>query len=95
MVYWFANDDGATEHLPYDARQYTTDRDYLASLIAEITAHDEPIWPLTPDVRQCRFCNYRSLCERGVKAGFLDDLDKDLELNEPDIDLEQIAEIEF
>jgi hypothetical protein len=46
-------------------------------------------------VRQCRFCNYRSLCDRGVKAGFLVDLERDLEPEEIEIDLEQIAEIEF
>jgi hypothetical protein len=24
---------------------------------------------LTDDVRRCRFCRYRSLCDRGVEAG--------------------------
>jgi CRISPR/Cas system-associated exonuclease Cas4 (RecB family) len=95
MVYWFANDGGATERFPYDAAQYTADRGYLAGLIAEIAARDEEIWPLTPDVRQCRFCNYRSLCERGVKPGFLGEFEDDLEPDEVEIDLEQVAEIEF
>ena len=47
------------------------------------------------DERLCRFCNYRSLCERGVEAGFLADLKDDLEMDDLEIDLEQIAEIEF
>ncbi len=100
MVYWFAGFGGATERFPYDADQHAADGAWLTSLIAEIVARQEEIWPLTPDERQCRFCNYRSLCERGVKPGFLGDLDDDPEgqsgaLLPPEIDLEQIAEIEF
>jgi hypothetical protein len=95
MIYWFADHGGATERFAYDAAQHAADGDYLVDLVAEIAARDEEIWPLTPDLRRCRFCNYRSLCERGVKAGFLGEYDRDLELPEVEIDLEQIAEIEF
>jgi CRISPR/Cas system-associated exonuclease Cas4 (RecB family) len=95
MVYWLATFGGDTERFPYDANQHAADGDYLADLLARITAHQESIWPLTPDERHCRFCNYRSLCERGVKPGFLADLEDDLEPEEPEIDLEQIAEIAF
>jgi hypothetical protein len=95
MVYWFANQGGAIERFPYDAEQHATDRRYLGDLIGEIAIEQGEIWPLTPDTRQCRFCNYRSLCERGVKAGFLEDLDNDLEPDQIEIDLEQIAEISF
>jgi len=95
MIYWFAEFGGAIERFPYDADQHTADGDYLAGLIAEIAAHSEPIWPLTPDERRCRFCNYRSLCERGVTAAFLEELEDDLVLPEVMIDLEQIAEVAF
>jgi len=95
MIYWFAEFGGAIECFPYDADQHAADCDYLAGLIAEIAAHSEPIWPLTPDERRCRFCNYRSLCERGATAAFLEDLEDDLELPEVVIDLEQIAEVAF
>ena len=95
MIYWFAEFGGVTERFPYDAEQHTADGDYLAGLIAEIAAHSEPIWPLTPDERRCRFCNYRSLCERGVTAAFLNELEDDLEPAEVTIDLEQIAEVAF
>jgi hypothetical protein len=95
MVYWFAADNGATQHFPYEAHQHSADHDYLSNLIAEITARQESIWPLTTDERLCRFCNYRSLCERGVKAGLLEELDDDPEPIEPEIDLEQVAEIAF
>jgi hypothetical protein len=95
MVYWFAPSGGRTERFPYDAEQHAAGRESLQDLIVEIAGHREATWPLTPDERHCRFCNYRSLCERDVKPGFLEDLEDDLEMSEPEIDLEQIAEIEF
>ncbi len=94
MIYWFA-EDGATERFPYDADRYSADRHDLSHLIEEIMAHQEPLWPLTPDVHHCRFCTYRSLCERGVRAGFSGDLEDDLEFLDLETDLEQIAETEF
>jgi CRISPR/Cas system-associated exonuclease Cas4 (RecB family) len=95
MVYCFAERGGSTERLAYDAEQHAAAHGYLADLLTEIAARGEGIWPLTPNERHCRFCNYRSLCERGVKPGFLDDLDDDVELAGFEIDLEQIAEVEF
>jgi hypothetical protein len=95
MVYWFAAFGGATERFPYDSGQYASDREYLRQLVLEIAARQESTWTLTSDERRCRFCNYRSLCERDVVPGFLEELDEDLELAEISIDLEQVAEIEF
>lgn len=94
MVYWFAS-SGNTERFSYSADQYAADRDYLAGLIQEIAARPKSIWPLTPDERQCRFCNYRSLCERDVKPAFLEEVDDDVEPPPTEIDLEQVAEIAF
>ncbi len=95
MCYWFANDGGQVERLAYDAGQHDADCSYLADLIDGISAQQQSIWPLTADVRKCRFCNYRSLCERGVTPGFFQDLEDDIEPTPLEIDLEQIAEIEF
>ena len=98
MIYWFAGAGGAVERFAYDTEQLAIDHAYLVELVsrvAEAAGELESIWPLTADERRCRFCNYRSLCERGVKAGFLGDMDEDHDLPELQIDLEQIAEIEF
>ncbi len=98
MVYWFAAHGGHTERFAYDSAQHAADRQVLAALAAEIAARrerDEAIWPLTPDREQCRFCSYRSLCERGVKAGSLENLEDDVESLDIEIDLEQVAEVEF
>jgi len=100
MVYWFAEQAGAAERFAYDADQHAAALESLARLIAEIAQMDGEIWPLTPDVQKCSFCNYRSLCERGVKAGFMEGLDDVVEpseqiMNVENLRLEQIAEIEF
>jgi CRISPR/Cas system-associated exonuclease Cas4 (RecB family) len=95
MVYWYAEFDGATECFPYDAVQYASDHESLAGLIGEITSRTEEIWPLTDDAGRCRFCRYRSLCDRGARPGFFGDLDEDIEPTEFQIDLEQIAEVAF
>lgn len=95
MVYWFASSGGSTQRFPYTADQHAADRDYLSGLITEIIAYQEALWPLTDNTALCRFCNYRSLCDRGVTAGFLEDAYDHLDGEELDIDLEQIAEIEF
>lgn len=95
MVYWFAGHSGHTERFAYDVAQHAADGEYLAGLAAEIVNRQDPIWPLTPDRQQCRFCNYRSLCERGAKAGSLANLEDDIETLDIEIDLEQVAEVEF
>jgi hypothetical protein len=95
MVYWFAQSSGDTRRFAYDGPQYVADGEYLSVLVRQIAGHREKIWPLTDDERHCRFCKYRSLCDRGVSAGLLEELDDDLEMDEIEIDLEQIAEIEF
>jgi hypothetical protein len=97
MVYWFAEFDGETECFGYDAAGHEASRAYLERLIAEIDSQRVDVWPLTLDERLCRHCNYRSLCDRGVMPGFADDLDDDLafDLSDLEIDLQQIAEIEF
>ncbi len=95
MIYWFAQSNGATERFAYDEIRHSAALACLGDLILETAACAEPIWPLTDDQDQCRFCNYRSLCERGVSAAFIDELEDDLEPIESLIDLEQIAEVEF
>lgn len=92
MVYWFAEYPAQPEVLAYDSAQYAADEDYLHRLVAEIEGRGEEIWPLTDDERKCRFCTYRSLCERGIAAGVaeLDEVEAEL-----DVDLSNIDEIAY
>lgn len=99
MVYWFAGFPDRPERFVYSADQYAEDGALLAGLTeqaAALSLRDEP-FPLTPDESMCRFCVYRSLCNRGVAAGDLAELDfddSDLPL-ELDIDFEQVAEVAY
>jgi RecB family exonuclease len=98
MVYWFANFPQDPERFPYDAAQYEVDDHYLASLIEEIKDLGDEDFPLTPQERRCRYCPYRSLCQRGVRAGSFDEMEDELEWGDDFdvvLDFEQIAEIEY
>lgn len=99
MVYWFAEHPDNPERFTYDTDQYQADREYLVSLVKEIKGRT--VFDLTTETRRCRFCTYRSLCERGISAGGLDELETleddvavegEFDLN---FDFDQIAEVEF
>lgn len=96
MVYWYAAHRGKTLTIPYDGAEVAADEARLLALVNEINIR--PDFPLTPDVQKCRFCVYRSLCNRGTRAGAFADYDSDTDhegLTDFTIDLDQIAEIEF
>jgi CRISPR/Cas system-associated exonuclease Cas4 (RecB family) len=96
MIYWFAQHPTQPAVLPYSAAQHTDDAAHLADLVARITAHTEREWPLTPDERHCRFCTYRSLCERGVLPGPLAEFDADEALDlGAEFEFEEVEEIEY
>lgn len=106
MVYWFANFPDDPERFTYDAAQYDADSDYLASLIEEIKElalspskglRDDD-FALTAQEQRCRYCPYRSLCRRGVRAGPFDEAEDEPEWGEDSeivLDLKQIVEIEY
>lgn len=100
MLYWFTHTPDQPEIFSYSLEQYQADREVLTRTIAEIAAAGPADFPLTPDEQRCRFCVYRSLCDRGVTAGGLEELPglpdelPDLALD-ASLDFDQIAEIEF
>lgn len=98
MIYWFAAEPQNPEHFLYSTDQYNLDHQFLTELVNEIEAASKSIFPLTSDDRTCRFCKYRSLCERGISAGFMDEVGEE-EIIEGerimDIDFEQISEIPY
>jgi len=73
MVYWFADYPEELAHFAYDAARCEADEAYLTSLIEEIAELGDVDFPLTTQERRCKFCPYRSLCQRGVRAGTLDE----------------------
>ena len=101
MIYWYADYPFEPAPFIYSVSQHKRDWEALTGLINEISNHRH--FPLTGDERKCACCPYRSYCNRGRKAGTLDELaDEDVlvpaqetELTGTDINFEQIAEIEF
>jgi len=99
MVYWFAEYPDDPQRFAYDTAQYEADEAYLSSLIGEIVGRiDNSSYPLTTQERRCRYCPYRSLCQRGIRAGAFDEIEDELEPGgefDVALDFEQIAEIEY
>jgi hypothetical protein len=103
MVYWFADHPDRPERLQYSRGEYDADGQYLAALIAEIRHTNEDEFFLTDDIRRCRFCPYRSLCDRGVEAGESDAASPEEGSGADDaptdwgsaFDFEQVAEIAY
>jgi len=75
MVYWFTDFPEQPVSFSYDDADFQTDQLYLESMISVISSCDEPEFRKTEDPRMCRFCVYRSLCERGEQAGNMEELE--------------------
>jgi hypothetical protein len=53
-------------------------------------------YPLTEDRQKCLFCTYRSYCERGIRAGDVEQAEAEIEAEDLfDVNFEQIGEIAF
>lgn len=102
MVYWFANFPDRPERLAYSRAQAQADEAWLHGLVERIAllAATTDDFPLTSDENQCRFCVYRSLCQRGVQAGSAahagEDDYRDYEADTTlELDFEQITEVAY
>lgn len=95
LLYWFAEAPGEPEVFPYSRALHEENREYLSGLVHEVLGRRQEIWTLTEDTRQCEFCVYRSLCERGVKAGDYREVDTEVDTFDFDIDLDNVEEIAF
>ncbi len=94
MVYWFAEFPSDPVTFQYDEAQLRRDQAALETIVAEISEARD--FPMTDDERMCRFCVYRSYCDRGSQAGDWQEAEIDSETNARfDVNFEQIPEIEF
>ena len=99
MIYWFSDFPNEPARFAYTSMQYKRDWDTLLKLSDEIIlqqAQDASSYPLTDDRTKCSYCPYRSYCERGVRAGDVDQAETEMEAEELfDVNFEQIGEIAF
>ena len=94
MVYWFADFPNEPARFTYTSAQYKRDWDTLVKLADEI--HSASSHPLTDDRTKCSYCSYRSYCDRGVRAGDVEQAEAETEAEELfNVNFEQIGEIAF
>lgn len=96
MIYWQANSPEAPIVFDYSTDAYNADKLYLGKLVSEIQAFEPGDFLRTSDHHRCKFCIYRSLCDRGDSAGLLSEFDDDQDsqrLDDFHIDLDSIEEI--
>ena len=94
MIYWFGDFPDDPARFPYTAAQFQRDWDTLLKLSEEVATASS--YPLTEDRQRCLFCTYRSYCERGIRAGDIEQAEAEMEAEELfDVNFEQIGEIAF
>jgi len=95
LIYWFANFAPQVERFPYRAQEYQADEALLFQTTAEIAARVQDTWPLTEEISRCRYCTYQTLCDREPTGEEVAETDLEQDAGQFELDLEQIAEIEF
>ena len=98
MIYWFADHPTQAERMAYSPQAFQDDESYLSELIATLQRLGEADFHLTTDLRRCAYCSYRSLCDRGTRAGEMDETQAETGVDGEvaiSLDFEQIGEIEF
>jgi hypothetical protein len=98
MIYWFADPDHSPEHIQYTQEQFQADSQFISGLIADVSHCRPEDFEMTHQQERCSYCVYRSLCERGDRAGPVESDAFQFEDPDPtniDFDLEQIAEVRF
>lgn len=102
MNYWFADFPNEPARFAYTPAQYKRDWDTLSKLANEIASASSYL--LTDDRAKCSYCPYRSYCDRGVRAGDMEQAEAEtstellprMEAEELfDVNFEQIGEIAF
>jgi hypothetical protein len=96
MIYWFTSAPGQAIHFQYSEKQYQADCETLTRWVSEICHCQPGRFLQATNERNCLYCNYRSLCNRGVQAGTYDEA----EWNEDpgaavQISFDQVGEVEF
>jgi hypothetical protein len=98
MNYWYPLEPDILISIPYNQKQYQADHIYLEALADTILRITEDEFILTLIEHRCKYCTYRSLCDRGISAGQLAEYQANLETGEDDyfeIDFTQIDEVSF
>lgn len=91
MHYWFTEQPHAPRVLSYNSALYAEDDAYLKGLVNEILQTEAGNFPKTDRELQCKFCPYRSYCDRGAVAGSFEEAD---EFDETDLAMELLGDLD-
>ncbi|HPH96834.1 MAG TPA: PD-(D/E)XK nuclease family protein [Anaerolineaceae bacterium] len=94
MGYWFAEHPDAIEWFEYSPSIMEDDRKYLLNIFRQINQLSDEEFDQTENLKTCLYCQYRSLCNRGVKAGNISGLEAETS-GTIDLDMDSIEEISF
>jgi RecB family exonuclease len=97
MEYWFPVFPDNTITREHSIASHASSKELLSNLIFEISQKEAGTFEKTANDKRCAFCQYRSLCERGIQAGRDDDAENGFEsdLQIDTLDFDQIEEIPF
>ena len=97
MMYWFPHFPSQPEVISYTYLAYENDLAEISKHIQEIDALTGKSFSLTVDKSHCKYCVYRSFCDRGISAGDFQDLLDVQETAQEDInlDFDHLEEIAF
>lgn len=94
MGYWYAEHPEKMEWLDYSPSLFEEDRKYLLGMMSQIDHLPDEEFDLTENPKTCLYCQYRSLCNRGTKAGRIAEMDIETS-GTIDLDMDSIEEISF
>lgn len=73
MIYWLAERPAEPIIIDYNQATYLADKDYLQALVEDVLSTHPGDYMLAEDKKKCKFCPYRSFCDRGDVAGNVED----------------------
>ena len=89
MIYWYPAFPDAQITFIYSESKFEEDKKFLRSTLQEILGLHENGFLKTDNEKTCRFCRYRSLCNRGIEAGNREDSEN------PEEDIDFIFDLNF
>ena len=97
MIYWFPNYPEILIDLKYSQEKHDLNHRYLADIINRIQNTRSDAFNKTENLKICSYCEFRSLCERGIQPGYYDSKNPDMVLDQliDDIQFEDSLEISF
>jgi len=97
MEYWFPGFPENAISWAHSSVIHANNREFLSNLISEISQKESGDFERTSNDKRCAFCQYRSLCERGIQAGPSDENENEIESGRisDELDFDQIEEIAF